>query len=91
MKEKDQDFRELSAFLNGNKAEYPGKLLQLTSDFPLETPITHWVYGPGKDPALRTKKNKCEVKSLEVTSSLWKVEEESMCFGTVSETRRTQR
>ena len=48
-------------------------------------PISHWVYGPGKDPALRTKK--CEDKALEVTSALWKVEQESSCIGTLSETR----
>ena len=33
---------------------------------------------------------KCEGKALEVTTALWKVEQESRCFGTVSETRRTQ-
>ena len=56
MNEKVQDFRGLSAFLIGNEAERPGKHLQLTSAFSLGTPIPHWVYGPGKDPALRTKK-----------------------------------
>ena len=29
-------------------------------------------------------------KDLEVTTALWKVEQESRCFGTMSETRRTQ-
>ena len=33
---------------------------------------------------------KCEGKALEVTMALWNVEQESWCFGTVSETRRTQ-
>ena len=33
---------------------------------------------------------KCEGKALEVMTALWKVEQESRCFGTVSETRRTQ-
>ena len=33
---------------------------------------------------------KCEGKALEVTTALWKVEQESRCFGTVIETRRTQ-
>ena len=32
----------------------------------------------------------CEGKALEVKTALWKVEQESRCFGTVSETRRTQ-
>ena len=56
MKENIQDFRGHSALLIGYKAERPGKHLQLTSAFSLGTPIPHWVYGPGKDPALRTKK-----------------------------------
>ena len=30
---------------------------------------------------------KCEGKALEVTTALWKVEQESKCAGTVSETR----
>ena len=33
---------------------------------------------------------KCEGKALEVTTALWNAEQESMCFYTVSETRRTQ-
>ena len=33
---------------------------------------------------------KCEEEALEVASALSKVEQESRCFGTVSETRRTQ-
>ena len=33
---------------------------------------------------------KCEGKALEVTTALWKVEQEARGFGTVSETRRTQ-
>ena len=33
---------------------------------------------------------KCEGKALEVTTPLWKVEQESRGFGTMSETRRTQ-
>ena len=33
---------------------------------------------------------KCERKALEVTTALWKVEQESRCFGSVSETGRTQ-
>ena len=58
MNEKVQDFRGLSAILIGNEAERPGKHLQLTSAFSLGTPIPHWVYGPGKNPALRTKKQR---------------------------------
>ena len=33
---------------------------------------------------------KCEGKALEITTAFSKVEQESRCFGTVSETRRTQ-
>ena len=84
MKEKVQEFRGLSALLIGNKAEHQGKHLQLTLDFSLGNLIPHWVYGPGKDPALRMK------KALEFTSSFWKMEEESRCFGTVSEKWQTQ-
>ena len=35
-------------------------------------------------------RNKVRRESPEVTTALWKVEQESRCFGTVSETRRTQ-
>ena len=89
MNEKVQDFRGLGALLIGNKAERPGKHLQRTAAFSLGTPVPHCVYGPGEDPALRTKKQSVRNK-VEVTTALWKVEEESRCFGTVSETRRTQ-
>ena len=54
MNEKVQDFRRHSTFLIGNKAESPGKYLRRTADFSLGTLIPHWVYGPGKDAALRT-------------------------------------
>ena len=64
MNEKVQDFRGLSALLIGNKAEHPGKLLQRTSAFTLWTPNQHWVYGPGKVPALRTKKQSVRRKPL---------------------------
>ena len=51
MNEKVQDFRGLSALLIGYREEGPGKtqanISLLTGD-----PISHWVYGPGKDPAL---------------------------------------
>ena len=43
MNEKVQDFRGLSALLSGNKAERPGKHLQLTAAFSLGTPIPQWV------------------------------------------------
>ena len=55
MNEKVQDFRGLSALLIGNKAERPGKQRQRTAAFSLDTPIPHWVYGTGEDPALRTR------------------------------------
>ena len=56
MNEKVLDFREFSAILIGNKSERPGKHLQLTSAFSIGTLIPHWVYGPGKFPALKTEK-----------------------------------
>ena len=64
MNEKVQDFRGHSALLIGNKAERPGKHLLRTAAFSLGTPIPHWVYGPGKDPALRTKKHSVKIKPL---------------------------
>ena len=38
----------------------------------------------------KNQETNCEGKALEVRTALWKVEEESRCFGTVRETRRTQ-
>ena len=64
MKEKVQEFRGLRTLLIGNKAEHPGKHLQLTLDFSLGTLIPHWVCGPGKDPALGTKKHSVKIKPL---------------------------
>ena len=64
MKEKVQDFRSRSALLTGNNAERPGKHLQRTAAFSLGTPIPHWVYGPGKNPALSTKKQSVRIKPL---------------------------
>ena len=64
MNEKVQDFRALSALLIVSNAERPGKHLQRTAAFSLGTPIPHWVYWPGKDPALRTKKHSIKVKPL---------------------------
>ena len=64
MNEKVLDFREFSAILIGNKSDRPGKHLQLTSAFSIGTLIPHWVYGPGKDPALRTKKQNVRIKPL---------------------------
>ena len=90
MNEKVQDFRGLSALLIGNKAERPGKHLQRTAAFSLGILIPHWVYRPGKYPARRTKKQSVRIKTLKSKSALLKVEQESGCFGTVSETRRTQ-
>ena len=62
MSEKGQDFRGLSTLLLGNHAERPGKHLLLTSSFSLWTSISLWVYGPGKDPALRAKKQSVRIK-----------------------------
>ena len=64
MNEKGQDFRGLSALLIGNKAERAGKALQRTAAFSLGTPIPHWVWGLGEDPALRTKKQSVRGKPL---------------------------
>ena len=89
MIENVQDFRGLSAILIGNKVERPGKHLQRTAAFSLGTPIPHWVWGLGRIQPLN-QETKCEGKALEVTTALWKVEQESRCFGTVSETRQTQ-
>ena len=66
MNEKVQDFRGFSGFLIGNKAEHPGKHLQLASAFSLGTLIPHRVYGPGKDPALRTEKQSVMIKPLKL-------------------------
>ena len=63
MNEKVQDFRGLSVLLSGNKAENPGKHLQVTSAFSKGTLIPHWVYGPGKDAALRIQKQSVRLKS----------------------------
>ena len=64
MNVKNQDFRVLSALLIGKKAEGPGKHLQLTSAFSLGNLIPHCVFGPGKDPALRTQKQRVRFKPL---------------------------
>ena len=74
MNEKVQDFRGRSALLLGNKAEQPGKHLQRTAAFSLETPIPHSLLGPGEDPALRTKKQSVSGKPLKSRRSYgrWK-------------------
>ena len=64
MNEKVQDFRGLSALLIGNNPEHPGKHLLLTSAFSLGTLIPHCVYGPGKVPARRSKKQSVRIKPL---------------------------
>ena len=43
MNEKVQDFRGLGTLLIGNKAERPGKHVQLISALSLGTQIPHWV------------------------------------------------
>ena len=64
MNEKVQDILGLSVLLIGNKAERPGKHVQLTSAFSLGNTIPHWVYGAGKFPALRTKKQSVRINPL---------------------------
>ena len=89
MNEKVQDFRGLGTLLIGNKAERPAKYIHRTAAFSLETSITHGVEAwDGSSP--ENPETKCEEKGLEVTSAIWKLERESRCFGSVSETRRTQ-
>ena len=61
---KDSGFSRTQRTSYFNKAERPGKHLQLTSAFSLGTPIPHWLYGPGKDPTLRTKKQSVRRKPL---------------------------
>ena len=89
MNEKVQDFRGLSALLIGNKAECTGIHLQLTSAFSLGTPIPHWVYGPQKYPARRTKKQSVRIKPLR-THRPYGMWNRNLGAGTVSETRRKQ-
>ena len=72
MNEKIQDFRRLSALLIGNKAERPRKHLQLTSAFSLGILIPHWVYRPGKYPALRIKKQCVRGKPLNSLRPYWR-------------------
>ena len=43
MNENLPDFRGLSAFLIGNKAERPGKTPEQTAACSLGTPVPHWV------------------------------------------------
>ena len=90
MNEKVQDFRGPSDILIGNKAERPEKN---TSS---EQQPFHWgprfhigCRGLGRFQDL-DQETKCEGKALEVTMALLKGEQESRCFDTVSETRRTQ-
>ena len=89
MNEKVQDFRELIALLIGNNVERPGKHLQRTEPFHWGSPFHIGCRGLGRIQPLEPK-SKCEGKALEVTTTLWKEEQEPWGFGTVSETRRTQ-
>ena len=89
MNEKVQDFRAISALLIGDTAERPGKHLQGRAAFSLGTRFHIGGRGVGRIQPLEPRPG-CEGKALEVTTALWKVEQESRCFGTVSETRRTE-
>ena len=89
MNEKVQDFRGLSAVLIGNKQSVQENTSSEQQPF-------HW--GPrfhigwrglGRIQPLN-QETKCEGKAREVTTALWKVEQESRCFCTVRETGRTQ-
>ena len=53
-------------------------------------PYSTLVVGAWGGSSPKNQETKCEGKALEVTTALWKEEQESRCFGTVSETRRTQ-
>ena len=79
-------FGGVSALLVGNKAAHPGKHPQLTSDFVDAKSTLVVLAWEGSSP--KNKETKCEGKALEVTTALWKVEQEARCFYTVSETRR---
>ena len=89
MNEKVQDFRGLSDLLIGNKAERPGKQPSEQQPFNWGPRLNIGCRGLGRIQPLEPK-TKCEGKAFEVTTALWKVEQESRCFDTVSETRRTQ-
>ena len=89
MNEKVQEFRGFSALLIDNKAERPGKHLQRTAAFSWGPRFHIGCMGLGRIQHL-DQETKCEDKAFEVTSALWKVEQESRCFGTVRENRRTQ-
>ena len=89
MKEKVQDFRGLSALLIGNKAEHRENTSSEQQPFPWGPRFHFGRRGLGMIQPLEAK-TKCEGKALEVTTALWKLEQESRGFGTVSETRRTQ-
>ena len=89
MNEKVQDFLGHSALFIGKKAERPGKHFQRTAAFSLGTRFHIGCRVLGRIQPLN-QETKCEGKALEVTTALWKVEQESRGFGTVSETRRTQ-
>ena len=89
MNENLPDFRGLSALLIGNKASIQGNTSSEQQPF-------HWgprfhigCRGLGRTQPLEPE-TKCEEEALEVTTALWKVEQESRGFGTMSETRRTQ-
>ena len=85
MNDNVQDFRGLSAILICIKQSVQENSSSEQQPF-------HWgprfhigCRGLGRIQPLEPE-TKCEGKALEVTMALWKVEQESRCFGTVSET-----
>ena len=89
MNENVQKFRGLSALFIGNKQERAGKHLPLPQGF-IWDPDSTLVVWAGEVSSTYSQETNCENKVLEVILALLKVEQESRCFGTVSETRRTQ-
>ena len=89
MNEKAQDFRGLSALLIGNKAEFQINTSSEQQPFHWDPDSTLGVGALGGSRPYN-QETKCEWKALDLTTALWKLEQESRCSGTVSETRRTQ-
>ena len=76
MNEKVQDIRGLSALLIGNKAERPGNTSSEQQPLNWGPRFHIGCRGLGRIQPLETR-NKCEGKALEVTTALWKGEQES--------------
>ena len=89
MNENVQVFRRLSTLLIGKKQSIQENTSSEQQPFQLVPDSTLGV-GTWGGSSPQNQETKCEVKAPEVTSALLKEEQESRCFGTVSETRQTQ-